>query len=71
MEELGLCALCGTPGKMYTCRLCGQNVCIYCTNFRYVCHRCAQGRRGDIAPGRVLPRPQRSPGTRFSLDDSR
>jgi len=27
MEVMGICAICGKPGIMHTCGLCGRNVC--------------------------------------------
>ncbi|MCD6481129.1 MAG: orotate phosphoribosyltransferase [Thermoplasmata archaeon] len=27
MEMMGMCAVCGTPGVMFTCRICGRMVC--------------------------------------------
>ncbi|HDN50692.1 MAG: orotate phosphoribosyltransferase [Thermoplasmata archaeon] len=27
MELSGLCSVCGKPGRMYTCSICGRNVC--------------------------------------------
>ncbi|HHF55987.1 MAG TPA: orotate phosphoribosyltransferase [Thermoplasmatales archaeon] len=27
MELYGLCSICGKAGKMFSCRLCGKNVC--------------------------------------------
>jgi len=29
-EVEGICNICGKPGKMYTCSLCGNNVCKDC-----------------------------------------
>ncbi|OYT59458.1 orotate phosphoribosyltransferase [Thermoplasmatales archaeon ex4484_30] len=25
---MGLCAICGKPGKMFTCAMCGRNFCM-------------------------------------------
>lgn len=27
MELMGLCVMCGKPGKMHTCFMCGRNFC--------------------------------------------
>ncbi|HEC87277.1 MAG: orotate phosphoribosyltransferase [Thermoplasmata archaeon] len=30
MEIMGLCSICGKPGEMFTCHLCGRIVCRDC-----------------------------------------
>ncbi|MGB9938044.1 MAG: orotate phosphoribosyltransferase [Methanobacterium sp.] len=30
MELKGICSICGRPGKMHTCTLCGSLVCSNC-----------------------------------------
>ena len=30
MDLMGLCSICGKPGAMQTCRLCGRTVCNTC-----------------------------------------
>ncbi|MBF4475576.1 MULTISPECIES: orotate phosphoribosyltransferase [Methanobacterium] len=46
MEVRGLCSICGQPGKMYTCSLCGNLVCEKCfQQDRGVCQRCQRGTR--------------------------
>jgi len=50
VEDLGVCALCGHTGKVYMCKLCRQNVCIYCTSFHFICKNCARGIKGPHKP---------------------
>lgn len=46
MELAGLCSICGKPGAMYTCSLCGRLVCRNCYDAsRGICHICKQGKR--------------------------
>ncbi|MFY9638535.1 MAG: orotate phosphoribosyltransferase [Methanobacterium sp.] len=41
MEIRGICSICGRPGKMYTCTLCGSIVCGNCYNIQKgVCRSC-------------------------------
>jgi len=48
LEIRGICSLCGRPGKMYTCTLCGSIVCGSCYNLqRSVCKSCEQFKTGD------------------------
>ncbi|HNR59226.1 MAG: hypothetical protein PHN90_07175 [Methanothrix sp.] len=45
MELLGICSICGTTGKLFTCRLCGGLVCARCFDpSSGVCRRCKGGR---------------------------
>jgi len=54
MEMVGLCAICGRPGAMHTCRICGRNVCSEHFDIGYgVCSSCGEKinkHRGDIPP---------------------
>ncbi len=46
MEMAGLCAICGQPGAMHTCSLCGRNVCAQHYDAAHgVCTSCMQGKR--------------------------
>lgn len=46
MEMAGLCSICGRPGAMYTCHLCGRMVCPQHYDAAHgVCTACAQGKR--------------------------
>jgi len=41
MEMMGLCSICGKPGAMYSCSLCGRIVCSSCFNHKArVCKNC-------------------------------
>ncbi|WP_414469466.1 orotate phosphoribosyltransferase [Methanobacterium sp. ACI-7] len=41
MEISGLCNICGKPGKMYTCSLCGSLICRECYDqSKGVCKPC-------------------------------
>ncbi|MGB8215885.1 MAG: hypothetical protein WCE94_01160 [Candidatus Methanoperedens sp.] len=44
MEVMGVCSICGRPGKLSTCMLCGSLVCPLCMSKEGVCVRCLQGR---------------------------
>ncbi|NJD54130.1 MAG: orotate phosphoribosyltransferase [Candidatus Methanoperedens sp.] len=44
MEVTGVCSICGRPGKLHTCMLCGSLVCSRCITGEGVCIRCSQGR---------------------------
>lgn len=45
VDLLGLCSICGKPGAMYTCHLCGKNVCARCYNANHgVCNQCSTGK---------------------------
>ncbi len=49
VEIRGICSLCGRPGKMYTCSLCGTIVCGKCYNLKNgVCKSCEPSKNGDI-----------------------
>lgn len=44
MDLMGLCSICGKPGVMRTCHLCGKNVCQNCYDSMHdVCNRCKRG----------------------------
>ena len=50
VEVSGICNLCGRPGKMYTCSLCGGIVCGNCYNLQKgVCKSCEHFRTGDVS----------------------
>jgi hypothetical protein len=41
MEITGLCNICGKPGIMHNCMLCGKFVCNNCYNAKHnICIRC-------------------------------
>ena len=41
MDLMGLCSICGKPGMMQTCSLCGRHVCNTCYDFSNgVCVNC-------------------------------
>jgi hypothetical protein len=41
MDLMGLCHICGKPGGMHTCSLCGRLVCNRCLDFAHgVCKNC-------------------------------
>ena len=45
MDVMGLCSICGKPGIMYTCRLCGRIVCSNCfDNMHGICNSCKTGK---------------------------
>jgi hypothetical protein len=44
MDLMGLCSICGRPGAMYTCSLCGRLVCTSCyDHINRVCNNCKTG----------------------------
>ncbi|NYB51930.1 MAG: orotate phosphoribosyltransferase [Methanobacteriaceae archaeon] len=44
MEVRGICNICGQPGKMYTCSMCGALVCGRCFQLNQgICKRCQKG----------------------------
>jgi len=44
MEMMGLCSICGKPGAMNTCMLCGRIVCSNCFDHTdKVCKKCKIG----------------------------
>ncbi|MGZ7120271.1 MAG: orotate phosphoribosyltransferase [Methanobacterium sp.] len=46
---MGLCNICGKPGKMFTCSLCGNIVCRECYDTsRGVCKQCKRN------PGKIM-----------------
>ncbi|WP_096204328.1 orotate phosphoribosyltransferase [Candidatus Methanoperedens nitratireducens] len=45
MEVTGICSICGRPGKLFTCPLCGRLVCSRCLTGEGICVQCARGRR--------------------------
>lgn len=46
MDLMGLCSICGKPGAMHTCNLCGKLVCDTCFDMAFgVCHSCKMGKR--------------------------
>jgi len=45
MDIMGLCSICGKPGDMCTCRLCGRNVCRNCFDIQNgICCNCKVGK---------------------------
>ncbi len=54
MEVMGTCAICSRPAVLFTCTLCGRNVCRRCLAAPGVCVECYRGNRRlneDEAPG--------------------
>jgi len=48
MDLTGLCDICGRPGKLFTCMLCGKRVCIACFALnRGLCKNCLSGKARD------------------------
>ena len=46
MDLMGLCSVCGKPGAMFTCRLCGKLVCANCFDGQHsICNGCKMGTR--------------------------
>ena len=46
MDLMGLCSICGKPGAMFTCSLCGRLVCSNCFDKSHsVCCSCKIGKR--------------------------
>ena len=46
MDLMGLCSICGKPGAMFTCSLCGRLVCSNCFDSQHrVCCSCKAGKR--------------------------
>jgi len=45
VDILGLCSVCGKPGAMFTCHLCGRLVCNRCFDMKNnVCCNCKKGK---------------------------
>ncbi len=45
MEMMGLCSICGKPGAMYSCSLCGKIVCKDCFDQNSnICKSCKKGK---------------------------
>jgi len=45
MDLMGLCSICGKPGAMYTCNLCGRVVCSqHFNSIHGVCTHCMSGK---------------------------
>ena len=45
MDLMGLCNICGKPGAMYTCSLCGRLVCSNCFDIQHrTCSSCKLGK---------------------------
>jgi hypothetical protein len=44
MEVTGVCSICGRPGKLHTCMLCGSLVCSRCITEKGICVRCSDGK---------------------------
>ncbi len=45
MDLIGLCSICGKPGAMNTCSLCGRLVCNTCFDHSHgVCTACKTGK---------------------------
>ncbi|MGB3943317.1 MAG: hypothetical protein WBK88_00810 [Methanothrix sp.] len=50
MELLGICAICGRAGKLFTCRLCGRLFCAECSGRGSgICIQCGGGRRSGAS----------------------
>jgi len=46
MDLMGLCNICGKPGTMFTCHLCGRLVCSNCfDSSQGICNNCKMGKR--------------------------
>lgn len=46
MDLMGLCSICGKPGAMSTCRLCGRLVCSSCFDPQHgICNSCKMGKQ--------------------------
>ena len=46
MDLIGLCSICGKPGAMNTCILCGRIVCNNCFDQSHkVCYNCKTGKQ--------------------------
>jgi hypothetical protein len=46
MDLIGLCNICGKPGPMFTCNLCGRLVCGSCFDITHgICTSCKVGKR--------------------------
>ena len=46
MEMSGICSICGRPGAMFSCMLCGRLVCRNCYDpINMVCVSCKVGKR--------------------------
>ena len=46
MDLVGLCNICGKPGAMYTCSLCGSQVCSICYDTAHgICNSCKVGKQ--------------------------
>lgn len=46
MEMMGLCSICGKPGAMHTCSLCGRTVCNNCFDrLNNICNSCKSGKK--------------------------
>ncbi|HMK54341.1 MAG TPA: orotate phosphoribosyltransferase [Methanobacteriaceae archaeon] len=44
MEIPGICRICGRPGKMHTCKMCGSSVCSRCYDAQKgICQLCRRG----------------------------
>jgi len=45
MDLMGLCSICGRPGAMFTCVLCGRLVCSNCYDKSHgICCSCKMGK---------------------------
>lgn len=45
MDLMGLCSICGMPGAMITCSLCGRLVCNKCgDSLHRICNICKTGK---------------------------
>lgn len=46
MDLMGLCNICGKPGAMFTCHICGRLVCSNCIDTAHsICNNCKMGKR--------------------------
>lgn len=46
VDLMGLCSICGKPGAMFTCHLCGRIVCSGCyDNAHGICCNCKSGKQ--------------------------
>ncbi|MCU0850927.1 MAG: orotate phosphoribosyltransferase [Candidatus Thermoplasmatota archaeon] len=54
-DIVGLCDICGRPGSMYTCQLCGRSVCERCYEHRhFLCIECKHLKRRSESPSHPI-----------------
>ncbi|MCJ7697213.1 MAG: orotate phosphoribosyltransferase [Thermoplasmata archaeon] len=50
-DVVGLCSVCGRPGAMFTCHLCGRLVCERCYDHRHsICIECKHMKTRSDSP---------------------